>query len=258
MPIGRNYQQLFKTLPGFTPPADAHSIPSNPSRALVFNVNGASDSSNNTRIDGVSTTNVWLPHVAAYVPAARIARDGERRHQQLRRGAGTGGRLGDQRADQERHEPAERVGVRVLHQRADARAQLLRASQCDERGLGVPPVRRHARRADPAQQAVLLRQLREHARQAERDAHDFGADRGAAPRRPVRVGEPDLRPGDRHGERHRADAVSGQHHSPGSHRPDCGEDHRPDADAERAGGGRPTTTSPPRRSSSTGGRSTPR
>ena len=69
VPIGRNYQQLFKSLPGFTPPADAHSIPSNPSRALVFNVNGASRSSNNTRIDGVSTTNVWLPHVAAYVPA---------------------------------------------------------------------------------------------------------------------------------------------------------------------------------------------
>ena len=69
MPIGRNYQQLFKVIPGFTPPADAHSIPSNPSRALVFNVNGASRSSNNTRIDGVSTTNIWLPHVAAYVPA---------------------------------------------------------------------------------------------------------------------------------------------------------------------------------------------
>jgi len=69
VPIGRNYQRLFKVLPGFTPPEDAHSIPSNPSRALVFNVNGASRSSNNTRIDGVSTTNVWLPHVAAYVPA---------------------------------------------------------------------------------------------------------------------------------------------------------------------------------------------
>ena len=36
---------------------------------MVFNVNGASRSSNNTRIDGVSTTNIWLPHVAAYVPA---------------------------------------------------------------------------------------------------------------------------------------------------------------------------------------------
>ena len=43
--------------------------PSNPSRALTFNVNGASNQGNNTRIDGVSSTNVWLPHVVAYVPA---------------------------------------------------------------------------------------------------------------------------------------------------------------------------------------------
>ena len=69
VPVGRNYQQLFRVLPGFTPPEDAHSIPSNPSRALVFNVNGTSRSSNNTRIDGVSSTNLWLPHVTAYVPA---------------------------------------------------------------------------------------------------------------------------------------------------------------------------------------------
>jgi hypothetical protein len=67
--LNRNYQYMFRVLPGFTPPAEAHSVPSNPSRALVFNVNGASRSSNNVRIDGVSTTNVWLPHVAAYVPA---------------------------------------------------------------------------------------------------------------------------------------------------------------------------------------------
>jgi Carboxypeptidase regulatory-like domain len=69
VPLGRNYQNLFKTLPGFTPPEDAHSVPSNPSRSLVFNVNGASRSSNNTRIDGISSTNIWLPHVTAYVPA---------------------------------------------------------------------------------------------------------------------------------------------------------------------------------------------
>jgi hypothetical protein len=69
VPLGRNYQELFTTLPGFTPPEDAHSVPSNPSRALVFNVNGSSRSSNNTRIDGVSSQNVWLPHVVAYVPA---------------------------------------------------------------------------------------------------------------------------------------------------------------------------------------------
>jgi carboxypeptidase family protein/TonB-dependent receptor-like protein len=67
--LNRNYQNMFRVLPGFTPPENAHSVPSNPSRALVFNVNGASRSSNNVRIDGVSTTNIWLPHVAAYVPA---------------------------------------------------------------------------------------------------------------------------------------------------------------------------------------------
>lgn len=69
VPIGRNYQQLFRALPGFTPPENAHSIPSNPSRALAFNVNGTSRTSNNTRIDGASSANLQMPHVAAYVPA---------------------------------------------------------------------------------------------------------------------------------------------------------------------------------------------
>ncbi|MFN7996238.1 MAG: carboxypeptidase regulatory-like domain-containing protein [Bryobacteraceae bacterium] len=69
VPIGRNYQQLYRTLPGFSPPVNSHSIPSNPSRALEFNVNGTSDDQNNTRIDGVSTTHVQLPHVVAYIPA---------------------------------------------------------------------------------------------------------------------------------------------------------------------------------------------
>jgi hypothetical protein len=66
---GRNYQGLFVTLPGITPPQNAHSIPSNPSRALTFNVNGATTGSNNIRIDGASQYNIWLPHVTAYVPA---------------------------------------------------------------------------------------------------------------------------------------------------------------------------------------------
>jgi hypothetical protein len=65
----RNYQQLFRAIPGFAPPENAHSIPTNPSRALAFNVNGASRSSNNTRIDGASSTHIQLPHVVAYVPS---------------------------------------------------------------------------------------------------------------------------------------------------------------------------------------------
>lgn len=69
IPPGRNYQQLFRTLPGITPPNNAHSVPTNPSRALQYNVNGTSSSSNNVRIDGASQYNVFLPHVTAYVPS---------------------------------------------------------------------------------------------------------------------------------------------------------------------------------------------
>nr|MBA3438892.1 DUF2012 domain-containing protein [Pyrinomonadaceae bacterium] len=69
VPLGRNYQNLFNTLPGFSETSEPHSNGSNPSRALEFNVNGASKSINNTRIDGASATNIWLPHITAYVPA---------------------------------------------------------------------------------------------------------------------------------------------------------------------------------------------
>jgi hypothetical protein len=66
--VGRNYQQLFRMLPGFRPPTNAHSVPTNPSRALTFNVNGVSYSINNTRIDGAASNAPWLPHVSSFVP----------------------------------------------------------------------------------------------------------------------------------------------------------------------------------------------
>ena len=66
---GRNYQALFITLPGIAPPSTPHSVPSNPSRAMQWQTNGNNTASNNTRIDGASATNIWLPHIASYVPA---------------------------------------------------------------------------------------------------------------------------------------------------------------------------------------------
>ena len=68
VPLGRNYQQVYRMLPGFAPPSNSHSIPTNPARSLEFTVNGTSDDQNNTRIDGVSTTHVQLPHVVSYIP----------------------------------------------------------------------------------------------------------------------------------------------------------------------------------------------
>jgi hypothetical protein len=69
IPPGRNYQSLLGTIPGFSPPSNAHSVPANPSRSLRFNVNGTSGSNNNTRIDGASSTNIWLPHMVGYIPS---------------------------------------------------------------------------------------------------------------------------------------------------------------------------------------------
>lgn len=69
VPIGRNYQNLLGTLPGFRTPTNAHSIPTNPSRALTTNVNGTSQSSNDVRIDGASQFDIWLPHIAVYIPS---------------------------------------------------------------------------------------------------------------------------------------------------------------------------------------------
>src|SRR3954451_21227878 len=68
VPVGRNYQSLLSTVPGFTPPTNNHSVGTNPSRALYFSVNGGDHYQNNTRIDGATTMNVWLPDIVAMVP----------------------------------------------------------------------------------------------------------------------------------------------------------------------------------------------
>jgi hypothetical protein len=68
VPGFRNFQSLYKLVPGFTPPQGAHSLAGNPAGAMVTNVNGTSYSNNNTRVDGVSATYLWLPHIIAYVP----------------------------------------------------------------------------------------------------------------------------------------------------------------------------------------------
>ena len=68
VPGARNYQALFKLVPGFTPPRRQNSIVSTPQEGLVANVNGTTKSTNNTRIDGASNTHIWLPQHSAYMP----------------------------------------------------------------------------------------------------------------------------------------------------------------------------------------------
>lgn len=69
VPLGRNYQMLLQTIPGFSPPQNAHSVPANPTRAVRYSVNGTSDQNNNVRIDGVSSYNPNLTHMSGLNPA---------------------------------------------------------------------------------------------------------------------------------------------------------------------------------------------
>lgn len=68
IPIGRNYQMLLGTLPGFSPPQNAHSVPANPTRSVRYSVNGTSDQNNNVRIDGTTAYNPNLPHMTGINP----------------------------------------------------------------------------------------------------------------------------------------------------------------------------------------------
>jgi hypothetical protein len=65
---GRNFQALYKVLPGFTPPVEAHSDAGNPQRSMVTQVNGMPQSSNATRLDGATISYPWLPRLVAYLP----------------------------------------------------------------------------------------------------------------------------------------------------------------------------------------------
>lgn len=69
LPPGRNYTQMFKTLPGFSSPRNGNGPSVDPSRAALYNVNGVSRSSNVVRLEGAAVNQIWLPHLPGYTPA---------------------------------------------------------------------------------------------------------------------------------------------------------------------------------------------
>jgi len=64
----RNFESVFVTIPGFSPPAAATSTAANPSEAQTFYVNGGYNTSNNVKLDGASDAYPWQPHIAGYIP----------------------------------------------------------------------------------------------------------------------------------------------------------------------------------------------
>src|SRR5215831_7421918 len=69
VPIGRNYQMLFTTIPGVSPPQSGHSFGANPTRSLAFTVNGGNINNNDTRVDGAGTRNFGASDTNQYVTA---------------------------------------------------------------------------------------------------------------------------------------------------------------------------------------------
>lgn len=65
---GRNFQALYKLVPGFTPPAEQNSSAANPERAQAVNANGISWVANSTRVDGATVGYAWLPYLISYIP----------------------------------------------------------------------------------------------------------------------------------------------------------------------------------------------
>lgn len=72
---GRNFQQLYKIFPGFTPPREEHSDSGNPQRSMVTQANGMPQSSNNTKLDGATISHPWLPRLIAYVPPVEAVQE---------------------------------------------------------------------------------------------------------------------------------------------------------------------------------------
>ena len=67
---GRNFQSLLRIIPGVGLTAETNSLAGNPQRAINANVNGQSNQTINTRIDGAQDAYAWLPANVAYVPPA--------------------------------------------------------------------------------------------------------------------------------------------------------------------------------------------
>jgi len=72
VPVGRNYQNLFETIPGFEMVGSSRAGRMggcNPSQSRHFNVNGTTRSTTSTNIDGAPTAHIWNVGASATVPA---------------------------------------------------------------------------------------------------------------------------------------------------------------------------------------------
>ncbi len=167
MPLNqfRNYQALINLVPGATPGGLQNAETDTPARSLSTNVNGQNRNTNGTRTDGATNVNIWLPHHIMYVAPAEtidtvnISTSNFDAEQGMAGGAaitvvtksGTNNFKGSgfyfNNSDGLNAQP-------VLLRRQPA------GGQARETAPRSPHLRRHGRRTDHEEQAVLLRLLR--------------------------------------------------------------------------------------------------
>ena len=69
VPIGRNYQMLFITVPGVSPPTNSNSFTANSNRGLIISVNGGNTGTNTVRVDGTGTYDMTALAEPQFIPA---------------------------------------------------------------------------------------------------------------------------------------------------------------------------------------------
>ena len=69
VPPGRNYQMLFITVPGVSPPTNSNSFTANSNRGLIIAVNGGSTNTNTVRVDGTGTFDMTALTEPQFIPA---------------------------------------------------------------------------------------------------------------------------------------------------------------------------------------------
>lgn len=65
---GRNFQGLYRLIPGIPPPTENNSQAGNPGRTQAVTANGIANTVNSTKIDGAAVGYPWLQSIVAYIP----------------------------------------------------------------------------------------------------------------------------------------------------------------------------------------------
>ena len=184
-----------------------------PARGLAFSSNGTTRNANSIRIEGAISNNLWLPHVAAYVPALEAIESVGVTTSTFDADQGLSGGMSANVLIKSGTNALRGSAFEYFYDEAlKSRPYFLPATE-QKPETQPASVRRHARRPDRPQQGVLLRQLPGHLRSA-RWRNRFGTVPTAAMRNGdfSGVADADLRPAHRRGQRQRPHGVLRQHH----------------------------------------------